>query len=70
MAVNISWNLHRVEPLTSGSTLTRHSLERHHNYAYGKSNPRLRAQLLATLPDPKLEDRLLRKQMLANGQRI
>lgn len=69
MTVNISWHLHRVEPLTSGSPLTRNSLERHHHYRRGESNPALRDAILAGLPSWEEENAQLNAELKKAGKR-
>lgn len=65
----IKMGLHKVEPLTSGQPISRFTLERHHSYTYGKSNPAVREAILANLPSWEDEDRALNQERKAKGLR-
>lgn len=69
MGKAIKYGLHRVEPLTSGQPYTVHTLEQHHHYRYGESNPVLLAKLRDSLPSPEDEDRELNQQRRQSGLR-
>lgn len=63
LRANTRTGLHKIVDSTMGHAMT---IERPHNYAHGKSNPRLLALLQSQLPSWEEEERelnaLLRKQ--------